>query len=182
MTKPRSQKKKELYKLAVARSDITAALKTCNLLIQHVKEIGDNLYQPLFHAIVIAYARPFTRNKPLGPLPSEWSRFSNSALQQMHNNLVSARRQFIAHSDEKIRKVYIYPPGTLIGATGLRSAGVSIAISTHAYGISKFYLIRRLCYDLGSRLNDRTEALLAELYEGRVLPSEHFLLTFNDEL
>jgi hypothetical protein len=90
MTEPRSQKKKELYQLAVARSDITAALKTCDLIIQQVKEIGNDLYQPLFHVIVIAYARPFTRNKPFGPLPSEWSKFSDPAFQEMHDDLVSA--------------------------------------------------------------------------------------------
>jgi hypothetical protein len=181
MTESRSQKKKEFYQLTIARSDITAALKACDLMIQHVKEIGNDLYQPLFHALVIAYARPFSKNRPLGPLPSEWSKFSNPAFQQMHNDLVSARNQFIAHSDEEIRKVYIYPPGTSLPA-GYTAGGVVIAINTLVYDISEFHLMKQLCYDLGSRLNDRTNSLLTELYEGQVLPSEYFLLTFDNEL
>ena len=99
----------------------------------------------------------------------------------MHDDLVRARDQFIAHSDEEIRKVDIYPPGAPV-AEGFTSGGVSIAIRTLVYPISEFKLLRRLCYDLGSRIDRRTNALLAELYEGRELPRKPFLLTIDDEL
>jgi hypothetical protein len=182
MPESRSAKKKELYRLAVARSDIRAAKTTCDLLIQHVEGLGDDLYQPLFHAIVIAYARPFTRNKPLGPLPAEWSKFSNAHFQETHDELIKARHQFIAHSDEEIRKAIIFPPGAPVGKTGLKSGGVSISIRTIAFPTSQFHHIRNLCHDLGSRLDRGVYAILADLYTDRKLPNKSFQLTFDDSL
>ena len=177
----RSTKKKALYQLVVARSDITAAMTTCDLMIHHVQGLGDHLYQPLFHAIVIAYARPFTHNKPLGPLSVQWSTFSNTPFQETHDELIRARHQFIAHSDEETRRVDIFPPGARVGETGLTSGGVSISIRTIAFPTSRFHHIRDLCYDLGSRLDRRVNALLTELYTGRKLPNESFQLTFDDD-
>jgi hypothetical protein len=182
MSEFRSAKKKQLYQLAVARSDIKDAMTTCELLIQHVEGLGDKLYQPLFHAIVMAYARPFTRNQPLGPLPAEWSKFSNPHFQETHDDLIKSRHQFIAHSDEEIRKVIIFPPGASLGKTGLKSGGVSISIRTIAFRISKFHDIRDLCHDLGSRLDKRVNAVVTELYTNRKLPNKSFQLTFDDGL
>src|SRR2546422_8964025 len=98
---------------------------------------------------VIAYARPFTRNKPLGPFSVQWSTFSNTPFQETHDELIRARHQFIAHSDEETRRVDIFPPGARVGETGLTSGGVSISIRTIAFPTSRFHHIRDLCYDLG---------------------------------
>jgi hypothetical protein len=182
MQNSRAAKKKELYKLVVARSDITSAMGTCDLMKKNVDAVGNELYQPLFHAIVIAYARPFTRNKPLGPLSTEWPNFSNPEFQQTHDELIKARHQFIAHSDEEVRRVEIFPHGSSIKETGLKSGGVGVGIRNIAFSLSYFEHIRALCYDLGYRLNRRVEDLLAELYNGQKLPNEAFQLTFDDGL
>jgi hypothetical protein len=182
MPDSRSAKKKELYQLAVARSDIKAAMSTCNLIIQHVRELGSDLYSPLFHAIVIAYARPFTKNRPLGRLPEEWSTFSNPQAQELHDELIKSRDQYIAHSDKEVRKVRIFPHGAPLGETGLKSGGVSLTVRTMAFSISWFQDVRSLCLDLGTRLNKRVEDLLTELYAGREMPPKAFELTFDDGL
>lgn len=53
-----------LYKIAIAHNDVTEALFTTRLFTETVKNIRDPNFQPLQDAIVIAYARPFTGNKP----------------------------------------------------------------------------------------------------------------------
>jgi hypothetical protein len=182
MQDSRSAKKKELYKLAVARTDITSAMDTCNLIIENVGHIGDDFYLPLFHAIVIAYARPFTRNRPLGRLSAEWSTFSTPDFQETHDDLIRSRDKFIAHSDEEVRRVEIYPPGAPLGETGYLSGSVGVAVRTIAFPLSRFHDIRVLCSDLGHRLESRINILLAELYNSRELPNESFTLTFDDNL
>jgi hypothetical protein len=174
--------KKELYQLAVARSDIASAMDTCDLMIKNVRHLGNDLYQPLFHAIVIAYARPFTRNKPLGPLSAEWPNFSNSDFQETHAELIKARHKFIAHSDEEVRRVEIFPHGSSVMETGLKSGGVGVGVHTIVFPLSYFQHIRALCYDLFQRLDGRINNLLVELYNGQKLPNEPFKLTFDNGL
>jgi hypothetical protein len=178
----RSAKKKELYQLAIARSDITEAMTTCDIMVEHVKDMGSKLYQPLFHAIVVSYARPFTGNRPHGRLPAEWSKFPDPYFQEAHDKIIKARNQYIAHSDEEIRKVLIFPPGAPIGETGYRAGDLSLTVRTMGFPLEWFPPIRDLCRDLGGRMDKRVNSLLAELYVGRELPAEAFPLTFDDDL
>jgi hypothetical protein len=180
MPDSRSAKKKELYQLAIARSDITEAMTTCELIIQHVKDMGDRLYQPLFHAIVVSYARPFTRNRPHGRLPTEWSKFTDPNFQEAHDALIRARDKYIAHSDEEVRQVLIFSPGARIGEIGYRAGDISLTVQTMGFPLSWFPPIRDLCLDLGGRMDARVHSLLAELYTGRELPAEAFPLTVDE--
>ena len=77
--------------MAVARSDIAAALEAAKLLHERVSKIGEPLYVPLFVATVTAYARPFKKSEPYGALPARWSKFSNGRSQLMHEELIKAR-------------------------------------------------------------------------------------------
>jgi hypothetical protein len=151
-------------------------------MIEHVKDMGDKLYQPLFHAIVVSYARPFTGNRPHGRLHAEWSTFSDPYFQEAHDKIIKARHQYIAHSDEEIRKVLIFPPGARIGETGYRAGDLSLTVRTLGFPLEWFPPIRDLCRDLGGRLNARVDSLLAELYAGQKLSAETFQLTFDEGL
>src|SRR6267154_1715337 len=93
----RSQQKKTLHKFLVARSDIGAALETCKLFKSTVTSFKDDLYYPLFAAIVVCYARPFTNNEPYGALPKKWGAFDNPGMQDTHNRILRARHELIAH-------------------------------------------------------------------------------------
>jgi hypothetical protein len=132
--------------------------------------------------VVIAYARPFTKNKLLGPLAAEWSKFANLQFQETHHDLIKSRHQFIAHSDEEVRKVEIFPLGAPVGKTRFKSGNVGITVRTIVFLPSRFLHIRDLCFDLGDRLERRVNSLLVELYAGRELPAEMFPLTFDEGL
>ena len=103
----RSKQKLSLYRLLVARSDIGASHAACELFLKTVTDLSDDLYYPLFSAIVVCYARPFTDNKVFGSLPEKWRKFSDPDQQRLHNSLIATRHELIAHSDISVRKAKI---------------------------------------------------------------------------
>ena len=143
--------------------------------------MGEPLYLPLFHATVASYARPFTRNKPFGPLPDKWSRFATERLQKTHDALIDARHTYVAHSDSEVREVQILPPGAAIGSW--RSGTLSVMIKTTWWPLDSFDRVIEVCKDLGTRLDDETHALLDELYSGVAgVAISPFKLDPDDEL
>jgi hypothetical protein len=115
-------------------------------------------------------------------LPAEWSTFSDPYFQEAHAKIIKARHQYIAHSDEEIRKVLIFPPDAPIGETGYRAGDLSLTVRTLGFPLEWFPPIRDLCLDLGGRLDKRVNCLLKELYAGWELPAEAFPLTFDEGL
>ena len=99
----RLQRKKELYKLLIARSDITASLNACKSMLDRVDGMGHELYYPLYSAIVVCYSRPFTNNKPHGALSRKWYTFENALNKKTHGELLKARHELIAHSDMSVK-------------------------------------------------------------------------------
>ena len=165
----------EVYKLLVARSDVTAALDACDLMLKHVKDFLDDykhgLYGPFLNAIIICYARPFTRNKPFGSLGEEWKSFSNAKHQQLHEDLIKYRDTMVAHSDFEIRKVVVYPNGVeMEGLSNYKSIGVSATVSTKALTLEHIKDIRELCFDLGKRINEEVDIRLKELFGDESVP------------
>jgi hypothetical protein len=178
---PRSAQKRDLYRLVTARSDVTAALRATELMLTSVKKLGDELYDPLWHAIVISYARPFTQNKPHGALPARWTKFDEDRLQLTHDSLIDDRKKFVAHGDAEVRKVQILPPGIYFGEVG-PNAGIGVSVFKGAYEREYFQDVYELCYDLGSRLNIAVEELLETLYGGMALPLASFDLRIHEGL
>ena len=147
--------KKNLYKLLVARSYITAALKACYLLLINIKELDDKLLYPLQTAVFVCYACPFTENKPFGKLPKKWTRFSNNKFKDAHDELIEARHEIFAHSDMSIRKIQIVPstvPVIKSGKKEIKSTHIGTQLNIHYFPIDFFKLVRGLILDLGSRL------------------------------
>lgn len=173
------KRKKELYKIVVARSDITAALNACELFLSIVNDLGDDLYIPLLNAIIVCYSRPFSKNKPLGPLPKKWRRFDSSRFQEIHKGLLELRNKTVAHSDLEIRKVFVIPKGARVRKTDIRSEGLGVGISNRALPMEIFPEIRATCLDLGGRLNIEVKEQLELLFGDKDLPSEEFELTFD---
>ena len=181
----RAQKKKNLYKLLVARSDIDAAHTACELFLKTVTDLSDDLYYPLFTAIVVCYARPFTNNKPFGSLPEKWGRFIDPNQQKLHDSLIKTRRELVAHSDLSVRKAMIVPPGVLIGRLNerqLKSSKIGTQINYYLFRIPEIRKIPLLTLDLGRRVNAEIEVTLAELYGGMDLPFVKFALRIDDGL
>ena len=181
----RSGIKKELYKLVVARSDITAALKGCEFILKYIKELRDERLYPLTTAVVVCYARPFTQNKPFGALPEKWSRFSNSGFKDIHDKLIKARNEIFAHSDMNIRKVQIVPPNVSVIKNvnkELKSTQIGTQLNTYFFSIDFFKSVRKLILDLGSRLQKEIDRLIDDLYSNLELPKKEFDLKIDEGL
>lgn len=180
MNEERRGKKRMFHRLAVARSDIFAAWKTVGLLAEQVKEMGDPLYEPLFHAIVASYARPFKESKPYGPLPARWGRFADPRLQDAHDVLLRARDRHVAHSDAVVREVHVLPPGSTLG--GFRTANLFLMVTTTWWPLENFKNVFDTCSDLGGRLDTEVERLLRDLYGQVDLPAKPFRVDPEDDL
>jgi hypothetical protein len=182
----RSQVKKNLYKLMVAQSDIGAAHSAYKLFESNVKELSDKLYQPLFTAIVVCYARPFTNNQPYGALPDKWTKFDNPRQQSLHDDLIKARHEIVAHSDMSVRRASIVPPGVVTGffADGreLKSTRIGHETSYYLFRIPRIREISDLTVDLGRRISLEIDTIIENLYSGMDLPRAKFRLRIDDGL
>ena len=190
MDKVRLHKKRNLYRLAVARSDISASLHACDLLLSEINKanpydpydpLRNPLYQPLVEAIVISYSRPFTRNKPYGALPAKWGKMGHVKLQEIHDDLIASRAKAVAHSDFEERKIMITPPGAKIGKTELRTGGLGIIVTKRIFTAVYIRDIKNLCQVLGGAINRVVEDLNKELHGDRLLPNEAFELNCEND-
>ena len=155
----------ELYKLAIARSDITEALYATRMFLRTVKNMQDEGFLSLQDGIVVSYARPFTKNLPYGALDKKWSNFANnSRLQKTHDLLIEQRNKISAHSDQQFCRVEIIPSGVTIIQTLPKNETVALQISTKKFDLRFFPDIEKLCFYLGSRLNEEVESILDRLY------------------
>jgi hypothetical protein len=182
---PRSARKRDLYRLVVARSDVTAAYYGCELLLERVRGFRDSLYYPLFASVVVCYARPFTRNRPFGPLPQKWARFPDPTLQNAHRKMIKARNELIAHSDTSVRKARIIPPGYLAAThdgKDFRSEEVGVQVESYYIEIPFFRTALKTASDLGRRLESEIDLMIRELYGGMELPSRPFELRVDEGL
>lgn len=181
----RLQRKKELYKLLIARSDITASLNACKMMIEVVDGMGHDLYFPLYSAIVVCYSRPFTNNKPHGSLPEKWYSFENKILDNAHKELLRARHELIAHSDMTVKMAMIVPPGVEVGRKSknpIVSNHIAVQTSLYAYRKLFFEEAYSLCQFQGSRISDEIDILLEELYAGMELPHAPFKIKIDNGL
>jgi|SRR3989344_8263988 len=164
-----------LYKLVIARNDITEALLTTELFLKTVSSISSPYFQPLQDAIVIAYARPFTGNAPYGALAKKWSVFSDVAMESTHEMLIHTRMKLVAHSDMTYRRVVIMPKGTsMLPGETQPNEDVVLRVSTKKIALTTFPLIRNLCLDLGSRLDDEVEKITDAFISDENFPKAPF--------
>lgn len=181
----RSQQKKDLYRLLLARSDIGASISGCRLLIENVTHVGDDLYYPLYSSIVVCYARPFTNNEPFGALPNKWGKFEEEKYQNTHDKLIKARHEIIAHSDMDARKAMIVPSGCLIGihkGKELRSDHIGCQVGIYYFKISFFQNVWDTAIDISKRLNLEIDRLTDALYGGMELPARPFNIRIDEGL
>jgi hypothetical protein len=180
---PRGELKKQLYRLAVGRSDVEKAHAASELLRREVRALGDDLYHPLLHAIAISYGRPFAVTRAGNTIGARWERFDNLVFQDTHSKLIELRHKFVAHSDPMERTVEVVPPRVALYAGGREHfVRPGIGVRDIAYPIEWFELVSATAADLGGRLHAEVERLLDELYGTRVLPGAAFPLTFDDDL
>lgn len=181
---PRGELKKQLYRLAVGRSDVHRAYATSELLRREVHDLADDLYHPLLHATAISYGRPFAVSRAGSTIGARWARFARPVLLDTHNKLIELRNKFVAHSDPMERTVQIIPPRVaLLEGRREHFDRPGIGVRDIAYPVEWFELVSATAADLGARLDAEVERLLQVLYGGmRVPPGAAFPLTFDDEM
>jgi hypothetical protein len=149
---PKVEIKRTLYRLAVARSDLAAALEGCNHLLTERIDVGSLLYWTMHNGIVVSYGRPFTRNKPFGPISGDWEPLVRFA--DLHRELLDLRHNCVAHSDHEMRKVFIVPAGARLFQTGDETTiGLGLAVQNWALPRAKWEDVRRLCLELGGSID-----------------------------
>jgi len=163
-----------LYKVTIANSDVSSALFTTRLFLKTVKSMKSDGFMPLQDSIVVAYARPFTSNKPYGPLDKKWGLFNISGMQNLHDQIIEYRHKLVAHSDKKYRTVQIIPKGTAKVPVGPSNVETAIQLSTTKFTMDTFTKIEKLCLNLGGRLNQEMFRMIEKLYSNGNLPSFPF--------
>ena len=178
MTKEYIERKKLLYKLCVAKSDITSAMIACNYLITSVKDTDDPLYLPLLNAIIVCYWRPFSNNFPLGPLPKKWNNFRNKKNQTIHSTLSTFRDKIVAHSDLEYRTVFVYPRENPLTTPAGEFPGLSVTVTEKRLPLYFFPEIYQHCIDLINRFEADIQENIKYLFSSEKPPDKKFKLTF----
>jgi hypothetical protein len=178
---PRRLLKRDLHRLAVARSDIGAAGDAATYLRDSKMGPQFRGYWALADAVVIAYGRPFTHNEPYGPLPGAYAKFDDEIMRRVHGELLEARNQLVAHSPAEQREVRIVPKGCVLtqGKPPIQDTTVMVRNAhLHPKRVARAVT---LCEYQQRRISDAIDVLLAKLYEGRALPSRPFTVTLGDD-
>lgn len=157
-----ARKKRELRKLIVASADIGAAQRVCRYLLDHQSTPStEPLYYPLYCSTVICYSRPFTNNRPFGPLEKRWTRFPTESQSALHQRVLETRHGMVAHSDHGKRRVSIHL--SLVEGTDPPEANVGFSVDEEFFRETLFPGIKDLCDYLLSRILERAQELTMEL-------------------
>lgn len=184
----RLRKKRNLYRLALAALDVGMAENYCDELIQSIdwdrEKIPFHLTDAFSAAVVITYTRPFvaTRNpKSVGVLPKKWHKFSNPQLQNAHETMLRLRDDLIAHTDQTMTPMTIFPAGVMMHRISRAAPRTSWQLGRRAIPPTTTILnFRNVCRDLRKRLEDAVSEAIEELYGNMELPRAPFPLRFDD--
>lgn len=102
----------KLLRLANACGDLFQAMDAYNL---YSKSKREDLNYHFILSLVACYSRPFTENKGIGSLLSDYPRFPDSTdeeMNQRHWYLIALRNQFFAHSSIVGIRTVLIPPST----------------------------------------------------------------------
>ena len=178
--RPREKRKLDLYKLAIARSDVKESLDYCNL-ISSLQGGNAGFLRPIARAATLAYARPFVAIKPPGQLPKEWMSFSTKELQETHERAIAYRHRWAAHSDPMERPLLIVPPRYQIPGSAVRTERVSVMVPAQHLPREFFSGLTAVCNDLIPRMSARIDAFLEDLYGDALLYGDPFPLPLGTD-
>jgi len=88
----------------------------------------------------------------------------------------------VAHSDQYERAVQIVPPYVTIPGTTTHYVTITVGVRTVGQPVRNFPVVRRMCVDIGQRLEKAINDLLHELYKDKILPAAVFQLTIDEGL
>jgi hypothetical protein len=156
-------KKRELAHFAIALSDLSLATETCELMLAERPSLSEPRYWAYHTAIVNAYARPFTENKPLGKLPERVVKILTPEERELHEEILVDRKTASAHSDLAAKPVYYMPKGARLFETGEHAEG-GFATSKTAWGFERWEQVHALTKKVGSHVQSEAFRLVTEAY------------------
>ena len=184
---PRSKRKFNLYRLAVANKDVGAAEEICMSFLKYIfttKEVAIPYHtsEAFIAAIVTSYARPFIQNDSDLQLPRKWREFNNPQFQDIHERMLKLRSEIYAHSDASIHPMTIVPAGYLSPRLGRKVPRTSMelgSITVPPESVRDFYAVAR---NLRERLEKTVFDEIEELYGGMDLPACPFPLRLRKNM
>jgi hypothetical protein len=96
MTPEQFQNAREMWKMEFAYESFFAVRKGVQTMLERNLTSESPEYYPLLIGIFCLYGRPFTNNRPVGPLSKE---IVPKEHLKLHNGVLSMRHQILAHSD-----------------------------------------------------------------------------------
>jgi hypothetical protein len=164
--------RRNLVRFAIAMSDVRVATETCDLmLVDRPDPVTDPRYWAYHTAIVNAYARPFTENKPLGKLPASVVKILTRGERDLHDQLLDDRKTASAHSDLTAKPVYFMPGGAKLEQTGQIADSGGFIISKTAWGFATWEAIKVLTLRVGAHVEGEAFWLLKEVYGDLYAPT-----------
>jgi hypothetical protein len=172
--------RKEIYKLALALSDIRLADLTCvgfkKIISSTEKNLSYDINYAFMAAITTSYARPFVDNKSTGVLKKHWRNFHDQRLQETHEYIIKARHEVYAHSDSEIARLFIVPAGSYIRGVDRIAPRASFLFESYEFPPDMIIDIHDCCIDLKKRLEDEVSRLIDELCAEADVPKTEFEL------
>ena len=86
-------------RLFFAESSMNSAMQLAKYAIDNKCANLPDVFYAMMAGICVTYCRPFLRADGLGPLNDRFTTFSESALQETHDDLLRTRHSFYAHRD-----------------------------------------------------------------------------------
>jgi hypothetical protein len=175
-------RKRDLYRAALARSDVQAALQASEALIEARPDPLTPLFWALQSAVVICYARPFVkvRGDSVGVLPKRLSRLDDPEQKALHQMVLDLRRQTVAHSDPNVRKVFITPKGSRLPDTDIRAGNLEVGVVNAALPWDAIEKMPALCTHFREALTIEVRSLLSQLYGDEFYVPDAFVLEWPD--
>lgn len=175
------ERKRELYRLAMARHDFQVSFDACAAMAESVDTGEHPLYFHLYCSAVVAYSKPFVHSKKVGALPGRWRKFPQPWMGVIHEQATKARNEVIAHNDPDVRSMWV-TPGALQPSAGERSWPVTptVRVSSYSLHLDFFPGLADVCRFQMLRLTESIDTALYQIYDLSARAIEPFKIDLND--
>ena len=172
-----------LYKLALAYKDVSAAELTCEgykkVILNTDGKLPYDVNYAFMGSIITSYSRPFVDNKSTGVLPARWRKFGTPRLQSIHDTMLKARHEVYAHSDSHVSRLWLVPAGALMTGIGRTAPRASWKFHTYEIPPDAIMDYHDCCTDLKDRLEVEVSELVEEYCARKDDPKEEFELKWK---
>lgn len=181
---PRSRRKFNLWRMAVANKDVGAAEEICMAFLKHIftttrETIPYHTSEAFIGAIVTAYARPFMDNDSDLKLPKKWRVFDTKQLQETHDHMIRLRGEVYAHSDASLHPMTILPAGYDSKRLGRKVPQTSMELGSQTAPPESVIGFLAVAKNLRVRLEKAVFDEIDELYGSMDLPARPFPVRFK---